>query len=226
MAKVTDIVYDAIYPCTACALRQEGNRGPTGCTGPERSPLMIVGEGPGAVEDEYGVPLVGQSGRLLDRALASVGISRERVYVTNVVKCRPRGNRTPTPAEGAYCAERWLVREIAALKPAVIVALGKVALRFFAPQERSIVRSRGSWRQWQAADGTVYPVLPTFHPAYLLRLSGREEREAKWQVYYDLTAAKERASAAAPDFVWQVETPADTRAPFLARREARRSAGR
>ena len=119
------------YHCRACPLRREGGHGPVLSTGPCPAPLMLVGEGPGSVEDEHGLPLIGPSGQLLDRALLSVGITRDHVYVTNIVKCRPRGNRTPTQQEGYFCASRWLVREIGLVKPKVIVALGKPALRFF-----------------------------------------------------------------------------------------------
>lgn len=207
---------EACAQCRACHLRNEGGRGPTGSTGDPQAPLMIVGEGPGGVEDEYGVPLVGPSGRLLDKALASVGITRDRVYVTNIVKCRPRGNRTPTLAEGRVCAERWLIREIQYVQPAAIIALGKVALRYFLGHEAGILRSRGKWIQWHG-----YPVMPTFHPAYLLRLTGAEEREAKWQVYYDLKAAKEKAAAARPDYRWQTEPAPDIRMPYETRRRQR-----
>ena len=86
---------NAIHRCRLCPLCDEGGRGPVLSTGPVDAPLMIVGEGPGGVEDEYGGPLVGPSGQLLDKALLSVGITRDHVYVTNIVKCRPRGNRTP-----------------------------------------------------------------------------------------------------------------------------------
>lgn len=92
---------------------------------------MIVGEGPGGVEDDYGCPLIGPSGQLLDRALWSVRITRDRVYTTNVIKCRPKGNRTPTVEEGAFCAQKWLEQEIRLLQPKVILALGSVALRYF-----------------------------------------------------------------------------------------------
>lgn len=85
----------AIEACHRCHLRDEGGLGPVLSTGPADAPLMIVGEGPGRVEDDYGGPLIGPSGQLLDKALASVGITRDHVYVTNIVKCRPRGNRTP-----------------------------------------------------------------------------------------------------------------------------------
>lgn len=171
-------------------------------TGPVDAPLMIVGEGPGGVEDEYGGPLVGPSGQLLDKALLSVGITRDRVYVTNIVKCRPKGNRTPTVAEGNECGGRWLAEEIRLLQPKVVVALGKVALRFFLGHDAGIIRSRGHWIDYRGI-----PVMPTFHPAYLLRQTGEGLKEAKWQVYYDLKAAKDRAAEAVPGWVWESDTP-------------------
>lgn len=192
----------AIRTCTACPLRKEGGLGPVLSSGPADSPMMIVGEGPGGVEDDYGAPLIGPSGQLLDKALFSVGITRDHVYVTNIVKCRPHGNRTPTIQEGSFCGSIWLVREIELVKPKVIVGLGKVALRFFLGRDAGIIRSRGHWINYHGI-----PVMPTFHPAYLLRQSGRELVNAKWQVYYDLLAAKEMAQKAAPDWVWKSETP-------------------
>ena len=212
-------IAEAIRRCAACHLRQEGNLGPVLSSGPVPSPLMLVGEGPGGVEDDYGAPLIGPSGQLLDKALASVGITRDRVYVTNVVKCRPRGNRTPDIAEGRFCADKWLREEIRLVQPKVIVALGKAALRYFLGHEAGIVRSRGHWIDWEGI-----PVMPTFHPAYLLRQYGRDLVQSKWDVYYDLREAKERAAAAAPDWVWQSETPPDLLAEFAAVR-AERHAG-
>ena len=206
----------AIQHCASCHLRQEGNLGPVLSSGPVPAPLMFVGEGPGGVEDDYGAPLVGPSGQLLDKALASVGITRDRVYVTNVVKCRPRGNRTPDIAEGRFCADKWLREEIRLVAPQVIVALGKAALRYFLGREAGIVRSRGHWFEWEGI-----PVMPTFHPAYLLRQYGRDLVQSKWDVYYDLKEAKERAAAAAPEWVWQSETPPDLMAEFAAVRAAR-----
>jgi uracil-DNA glycosylase family 4 len=191
----------ALDQCHACRLRNEGGYGPVLSTGPCPAPLMLVGEGPGGVEDDYGAPLIGPSGQLLDKALYSVGITRDHVYVTNIVKCRPHHNRTPTMEEGFFCASRWLAREIRLCRPKVIVALGKPALRFFLGRDAGIIRSRGHWIQWNGI-----PVMPTFHPAYLLRQVGHAQVEAKWQVYYDLKAAKERAAEAAPEWVWQSGT--------------------
>ena len=195
---------NAIHRCRLCPLCDEGGRGPVLSTGPVDAPLMIVGEGPGGVEDEYGGPLVGPSGQLLDKALLSVGITRDHVYVTNIVKCCPRGNRTPTIAEGNECGRRWLAEEIRILQPKVIVALGKVALRFFLGHDAGIIRSRGHWIDYKGI-----PVMPTFHPAYLLRQTGEGLKEAKWQVYYDLKAAKDRAAEAVPGWVWKSDTPPD-----------------
>ena len=194
----------AIRTCSACHLRKEGGLGPVLSSGPADAPLMVVGEGPGGVEDDYGAPLIGPSGQLLDKALYSVGITRDHVYVTNIVKCRPRGNRTPTTEEGRFCGALWLEQEIRLVKPKVIVGLGKVALRFFLGREAGIIRSRGHWIDYHGI-----PVMPTFHPAYLLRQSGRSLVDAKWQVYYDLLAAKEKAAALAPEWVWKSETMPD-----------------
>lgn len=183
----------ALSACEACALRREGNRGPTRFSGTADSPLMLVGEGPGGVEDIYGVPLVGPSGQLLDKALWSVGVTRDRIYVTNIVKCRPKANRTPSDEEGRFCADRHLRQEIALVRPSVIVALGKVALHYFHDGEGSIMRMRGQWLDWEGI-----PVMPTYHPAFLLRKTGQDLVDAKWQVYYDLKAAVEKANELAP----------------------------
>lgn len=205
-----------ITECHACALRKEGNKGPTTYTGDPKSPLMIVGEGPGGVEDQYGVPLVGPSGQLLDKALWSVGITRDRVYVTNIVKCRPRNNRTPTLQEGKFCADTILTKEIHSIQPKVILALGKVAFQYFYGKEGSIMRNRGTWISWQGI-----PVMPTFHPAFLLRLHGKEEVEHKWNVYYDLKAAKEKALSYVPDYSFSSGAPVTLLSLYQHKKEER-----
>ncbi len=189
--------------CNQCALRDEGNRGPTRFSGSTSSPLMLVGEGPGGVEDIYGVPLVGPSGQLLDKALWSVGVTRDCVYVTNIVKCRPRGNRTPSFSEGLFCAQRHLLREIEIVKPSVIVTLWKVALQFFYGMEESIVKKRGQWFTWEGI-----PIMPTFHLAFLLRKVGQDLVAAKWDVYHDLKAAVEKAQEKNPS--WQSKSDSIT----------------
>lgn len=187
-----------LMQCSQCELRHEGNRGPTRYSGDPASPLMFVGEGPGGVEDEYGVPLVGPSGQLLDKALWSVGLTRDHVYVTNIVKCRPKNNRTPTLEEGKRCANIHLLREIEMVQPKVIVCLGKVAFQYFYGKTASIMRNRGIWFNYHGI-----PVMPTYHPAFLLRQTGKDLVESKWQVYYDFKAAVNKAKEAMPDYVYQ-----------------------
>lgn len=184
-----------IHSCKACALHEEGNRGPTIYSGSTESPLMIVGEGPGGVEDIYGVPLVGPSGKLLDKALWSVGVTRDKVYVTNIVKCRPRDNRTLSDEEGRFCANLHLKEEIKMIQPKVIITLGKVALHYFNQDTGSITRLRGKWLEYNGI-----PLMPTFHPAYLLRLTGKDLVNAKWNVYYDLKAAVDKAKELDPHY--------------------------
>jgi len=208
--------------CKQCALHDSGNHGSTSFNGTVETPLMIVGEGPGGVEDEYGVPLVGPSGKLLDKALGSVGITRDRVYTTNVIKCRPRGNRTPTIEEGAFCAKLWLDEEIRLIKPQVIIALGSVALHYLADPGKKITKERGNWFQ----NATGIWTIATFHPAYLLRLTGKSLVEAKWHVYYDLKAAvdKCREIPKYQDYSFSSEVPPDLLALYADRREQRHQA--
>ena len=176
-----------LLSCRACSLVAEG-RGPTSWTGVP-SPIVFVGEGPGGVEDEYGVPLVGPSGQLLDKALFKVGLTRHNVYVTNIIKCRPPRNRTPTQGESIFCGDRWLKQELNLIQSAVIVALGNVPLQYFLGADKRITRTRGQFQQLPSGAWFI----ATFHPAYLLRQTGQEQIKAKWDVFHDLTAAVEKA---------------------------------
>ena len=207
----------ALFSCRACPLHETAI-GPTSYNGDPQSPLMLVGEGPGGVEDDYGVPLVGPSGQLLDKALARVGITRDRVYTTNVVKCRPAGNRTPTVEEGEFCASRWLDGEIALVQPKVIVALGSVALKYLYHTKARITADRGKW--FRTRHGI--PAIATYHPAYLLRLTGEAERKAKWEVVHDFEAAIAELQRLAPEWILKSPVPPDLLAQFAARREERK----
>ncbi|VBB09850.1 Hypothetical protein LUCI_5148 [Lucifera butyrica] len=208
----------ALLGCSRCHLRQDA-KGPTSYNGSPASPLAIVGEGPGGVEDDYGVPLVGPSGQLLDKALASVGVTRDRVYTTNVIKCRPKNNRTPTIEEGQFCAREWLDREMAFVRPKVIIALGSVALKYLYKPDGRITKDRGQWFT------TAYqvPAIATYHPAYLLRLTGKELVKAKWEVFYDLKAAVEKCRELAPDYPLQSDVPPDLLALYAGRRQDRQA---
>ena len=208
----------ALFACQACPLRGAAI-GPTSYNGDPASPLMLVGEGPGGVEDDYGVPLVGPSGQLLDKALARVGITRDRVYTTNVVKCRPAGNRTPPVEEGEFCASRWLDAEIALVQPKVIVALGSVALKYLYHSKARITADRGKWFRTRHE----IPAIATYHPAYLLRLTGDAERKAKWDVVHDFEAAIAEVRKLAPDWILKSAVPPDLLAQFAGRRDQRKA---
>ena len=139
--------------------------------GSPNAELMFVGEGPGADEDEQGEPFVGRAGQLLTKMIEAMGFARSDVYIANVVKCRPPGNRDPEPDEIASC-EPFLRAQIAAIRPKVIVALGRFAVQTLLRDDTPITRQRGSWRTYEGVK-----LMPTFHPAYLLR-NPPEKRKA------------------------------------------------
>jgi uracil-DNA glycosylase family 4 len=122
-------LWQDIRDCQACPLRA-GCEGPVPGHGPLNAEVMLVGEAPGANEDRRGIPFTGQAGTVLNDALERAHIDRESTYITNVVHCRPPTNRTPTEAEANYCGDLWLVREINAVQPRLVVAMGQVALRY------------------------------------------------------------------------------------------------
>lgn len=146
--------------------------------------LMIVGEAPGEDEDLSGRPFVGRAGQLLDKVLASVDLDRDAVYVTNLVKFRPPGNRNPTPAEIEASAP-VLVEQIKLVRPQVIVPLGNVPTHWFLGTKEGITKLRGRWADWHGVR-----VLPMYHPAYLLRNPTREAGGPKWLTWQDMRALK------------------------------------
>lgn len=200
---------EELLECNACELRTDCIA-PVGWYGNPDSPLVIVGEGPGQQEDEHGCPLIGKSGQLLDKALFSVGVSRDRIITTNIVKCRPKGNKTPTLSEGNFCASRWLERELEIVKPAVIIALGSVALHYLGDPKKRITKERGLWFETKSG----IPCITTYHPAYLLRQYGEALKKSKWEVYYDLKAAVDRCLQVRPDYVFSSGQTTDLFALF------------
>ncbi|MFM8979428.1 MAG: uracil-DNA glycosylase [Planctomycetia bacterium] len=169
-----------VAACRRCALG--GTRTQAVFGAGSRTPrLVVVGEAPGAEEDEQGLPFVGASGQLLTRMLAAIGLSREQdVYVLNLLKCRPPGNRPPLPTEVASCAP-WLREQLSLLGPPPILALGAHAARALLATERGITSLRGTWMR--TPEG--WRVMPTYHPAYLLRTP-----EAKREAWLDLQAVQ------------------------------------
>lgn len=158
--------------CQRCQLRS-GCRGVVVGEGSLDSPLMVVGEGPGATEDELGRPFVGKAGQLLNAMLAAIGLDREHVYITNVVKCRPPGNRTPSWEEMQTCLPQ-LRLQYRLLQPKLMLLLGSAATQAILGQEARITRVRGQW-----VERKQLRILATYHPAYLLR--NPAEKAAAWQ---------------------------------------------
>jgi uracil-DNA glycosylase len=152
-----------VAACNACGLCKQRKQAVFG-VGAQSAPWLLVGEGPGAEEDQQGEPFVGQAGKLLDATLTAMKLQRGReVYIANVVKCRPPGNRTPSTDEALACAP-FLDRQIALIKPKLIVALGKTAVMRLTGSEASMASLRGSLHEYRGI-----PVVATYHPAYLLR---------------------------------------------------------
>jgi DNA polymerase len=153
----------AVATCTACGLRAGCKQTVFG-VGDEQAEWLLVGEAPGAEEDRLGEPFVGQAGRLLDNMLAAVGLRRgENVYIANVLKCRPPGNRDPEPEEVARCAPH-LARQVALIRPKLILAMGRFAAQTLLGTDVAIARLRGRVHRYAGV-----PLVVTYHPAYLLR---------------------------------------------------------
>ncbi len=151
-----------VQECKACALHKHRKKVVVG-EGDPRAELVFVGEGPGEEEDLQGRPFVGAAGQLLDRIIGAMGLARQEVFICNVVKCRPPANRTPKPEEVEACSP-FLFRQLRAIRPKVICALGTVAAQTLLSTSEPIGRLRGSFRHWEGI-----AVMPTFHPSYLLR---------------------------------------------------------
>ncbi len=172
-----DAVRAELGDCQRCNLSRERNSIVFG-VGNANAELVVVGEGPGREEDAKGEPFVGEAGRLLDRILLAMGLQRSDVYICNVVKCRPPNNRDPQPDEIAAC-EPFLQKQLVAIRPKVIVALGKFAAQTLLQNKIPISKMRGHWNAYHGI-----PLMPTYHPAYLLRnpLGKREVWEDVKQV--------------------------------------------
>jgi len=167
-----EVIRDDIGNCTRCRLHEHRTTIVFG-EGDPNARLVFVGEGPGAEEDASGRPFVGRAGQLLDKIIMAIGMKRQDVYIANIVKCRPPGNRTPERDEVDTC-EPFLLRQLAFIHPEVIVALGSPAFQCLLRTREPITKARGHWRDWNGVR-----VMPTFHPAFLLR-SPEKKREV-WE---------------------------------------------
>jgi DNA polymerase len=182
-AKALKIIREDLGDCTRCPLHKQGRKQIVFGVGDPEAELMFVGEGPGADEDEQGEPFVGRAGQLLNNMIKAMGITREQVYIANIVKCRPPGNRTPEREECETCSP-FLMRQIAVIKPMVIVALGATAAKTLLAMNSSMAQLRGRFYDFKPAgirssdpnwDGCKLAV--TYHPAFLLR-DPRQKGEA------------------------------------------------
>lgn len=178
--------------CTACRLAETRTKVVFGEGDPDAR-LMIVGEGPGEDEDRSGRPFVGRAGQLLDRILEAAGIPRESVFITNMVKCRPPGNRNPQPDEVEAC-NHWLLDQIRLIRPQVIVTLGNVPTQYFLNTKTGITKTRGVWGEFTRL-GAPIKVMPLFHPAYLLRNPVRTPGGPKSLTWQDIRAVKAELEA-------------------------------
>jgi uracil-DNA glycosylase family 4 len=174
MEETLDAIRAEMGDCQRCGLAVSRTKQVYGVGNPNAR-LVLVGEAPGREEDVKGEPFVGEAGRLLDRILLAMGMQREDVYICNVLKCRPPNNRDPLPEEVATC-EAFLIRQIAAIRPQVIIGLGRFAVHSLLKTKAPISSLRGEWQRYQGI-----PLMPTFHPAYLLR-----NPEGKRDVWEDM----------------------------------------
>lgn len=181
----------ACNTCKNCSLHESRDRVVIFRGSPE-APLMIIGEGPGKEEDRLGLPFVGRSGRLLDQALTALEFTEKDYHICNIVKCRPPENRTPTEDEGKAC-RRLLNAQFALVKPRLVLLSGATAFHYFTGQKEAISKARGHWIQ----AGDLW-VMPTFHPAYILR--NMNKRDELWSDLLTVRYKMEELGLLAP---WQ-----------------------
>jgi DNA polymerase len=176
---LTQILAD-IGDCRRCRLHEGRGKLVFG-VGNESAPLVFVGEGPGADEDAQGIPFVGRAGQLLTQMIENtarkegIALARADVYICNVVKCRPPGNRTPEPDEMEICGQ-FLSRQILAIRPKALCALGGTAARALLGRGEGVTKMRGRWFQWKGI-----PVMVTYHPSYLLRPYNQDAKREAWE---------------------------------------------
>jgi DNA polymerase len=198
-AKALRLIREDLGDCTRCPLHKLGRKQIVFGVGNPEAELMFVGEGPGADEDEQGEPFVGRAGQLLNNMIKAMGLQREQVYIANVVKCRPPGNRTPEREECATCSP-FLMRQIAVIKPKVIVALGATAAKTLLAMSSSMAQLRGRFYDFRPAGVRSDPnwqgckLAVTYHPAFLLR-----DPRQKGEAWKDLQMVMKELGLKAPN---------------------------
>lgn len=175
---------EKVNECRKCELHNYRTNAVFG-EGDPNTDLLLIGEGPGRVEDEKGRPFVGRAGRKLDEILNSAGIPRQKVYITNVVKCRPPNNRAPLTQEMESCFP-YLEVQIANINPKIIITLGNAATKRLLNTDQGITSLRGEFQSWQGG----IKIFPMFHPSYLLRYQSKEVGSPKWVTWQDIKKVK------------------------------------
>jgi DNA polymerase len=170
---LSDLDANEVKGCTRCRLHETRTKTVFG-EGDVDAPIFFIGEGPGENEDLQGRPFVGRAGELLNKMIGAMGLKREQVYIANIVKCRPPGNRVPAPDEVATCTP-YLQRQLEIIRPKVIVTLGLPSAQYMLQVKTSMGRLRGQWHSWRGIK-----LMPTYHPAYVLRSYTPEVRATVW----------------------------------------------
>lgn len=170
--------------CQRCGLGATRTNAVIGRGNPQAE-IMVIGEGPGQNEDEQGLPFVGRAGQLLDKILAAVDFDRDRdVYICNIVKCRPPGNRKPESVEMDAC-KPYLMEQIRLVDPKIILLAGATAVQGLMNDKRGITKIRGQWMEWEGRC-----CMPLFHPSYLLRNPSKQKGSPKWHTWQDIQAVR------------------------------------
>ncbi len=179
-AEGLEAIVAELVDCRRCRLHEQRSKIVFG-SGNEQARLVFVGEGPGADEDEQGLPFVGRAGQLLTQmiegtaAKEGLALKRPDVYICNVVKCRPPGNRTPEPDEMEICGQ-FLARQLESMRPRAICALGSTAAKYLTGSKDGVTRMRGNWYKWRGI-----PLMVTYHPSYLLRAYNVQAKREAWE---------------------------------------------
>jgi len=185
------VIQEEVRACRACDLAAKRTQTVFARGNPDAR-LCFIGEGPGADEDRTGLPFVGVAGQLLDRIIAAMRLTEDQVYIANIVKCRPPNNRVPNDEEMSACTP-FLLRQLEVVKPEVIVALGKTAAGFLLQDKSSMTSLRGRWHSWKGV-----PVMPTWHPSYVLRVRDDPKSTARAEVWTDMKLVLERLGLPVP----------------------------
>lgn len=173
IARLQEMNEREVSVCTRCRLCETRTKTVFGEGDPDAR-IFFIGEGPGETEDQTGRPFVGKAGQLLDKMIAGMGLKREQVFIANIVKCRPPGNRVPAADEVATCTP-YLERQLEIVRPSVIVTLGLPAATYMLNSKSTMGKLRGQWQTWRGIK-----LMPTFHPSYVLRTYTEAVRAAVW----------------------------------------------